>query len=112
MLFFFRGDLVPAERFFARWWPEARAIADPTGALYDAFGITNGNFRTLFGPAVFAAFFRALRTGARVGRASANPTREAGCFVVARDAILWRHPFAHVGDHPDFPRIPRLAGLS
>jgi hypothetical protein len=31
-----------------------------------------------------------------------------GLFWVAADRVLWRHDFAHVGDHPDFEALPRL----
>ena len=104
----FRGDVERGREVLSRVWPEVRAIADLTGELYSAFGVKQGTLRTLFGLAVFAAFWRAVRKGHGVGRASADPTREPGLFLIDRGQIVWRHEFRHVGDHPDFAQLIRV----
>lgn len=104
----YRGDLRSGQGFFAKAWPEVRAVADTTGEIFAAFGLKRSTMARLFGPAVFGAFFRAVRKGHGVGSAGADPLLEPGLFLVEEDEVVWRHDFRHVGDHPDFRRLPEL----
>ncbi|MBK8979100.1 MAG: AhpC/TSA family protein [Planctomycetes bacterium] len=97
--------------FFAERWPAATVIADPTKALFAAFGRRRGSLLQLFGPRTFAAAFRAWRKGHRVGRARGDTLVMPGVFVVDGARVLYEHPFRDAGDHPDFARLPELAGL-
>lgn len=106
VLFVFRGEPHHARERFAQRWPEARVVTDADGSLYDAFAVRYGGLWKMAGPAVFGAFFRALRKGHFIGWATPDPLRHPGVFLIEHGRVTWKHEFAHVGDHPDFRLIP------
>ncbi len=107
VLFVFRDPVERGERFFAKEWPEARAIADETGGWWRTFSVKPlGSLWSLFGPGVFLAAFRSLRKGHFVGLPGEAPLTEPGLFLLnERGEVLKRHAFEHIGDHPDFARF-------
>jgi hypothetical protein len=111
VLFFFQGSPTEGRAFLRRYWPEARAVADPDLAFYEAFGVDRGSLLQMFGPGVLAAGFRARRKGHGNGERSGDIYRMPGAFLVRGDEVLWRHEYKHAGDRPDFGAIAALGGL-
>ena len=86
-------------------------MSDPDGELYRGFGLGLGSVTQLVGPSVVACSLRAAAKGHGIGRPVGDPRQMPGLFQVAGDRVLWRHDFAHAGDHPDFESLPaRLPG--
>lgn len=95
------------ETFFAEFWPQARAVADPQRRFYDAFQLYAGSLRQLFGPGVWLKAVKTYRKGYRSGKPVGNPWIMPGIFLVCRRRIVWSHRFKHVAHHPDFQAMPR-----
>lgn len=108
ILFVYQGSVADGQAFFARFWPEARAIADTPRTFYHAFGIQRGGMWEMLGPEVWACGLRAASKGNTGGFPVGDPWVMPGLFLVAGDTILWQHTFRHAGDHPDFASIPTL----
>lgn len=83
-------------------------MSDPDGAFYRGFGLGRASLGQLFGPSVVACSLRAAAKGHGIGRPVGDPLQMPGLFSVAGDRILWKHDFAHAGDHPDFENLPAL----
>jgi AhpC/TSA antioxidant enzyme len=109
VLFFFQGTATEGRAFLRRYWPGARAIADPELSFYEAFGVERGSLLQMFGPGVLSAGLRARRKGHGNGERSGDIYRMPGAFLVRGDEVLWRHQYRHAGDHPDFRALPALA---
>lgn len=109
VLFFFQGSVTEGRAFLRRYWPEARAVADPELFFYDAFGVSRGSLFQMFGPGVFVAGYRARQKGHENGPRSGDIYRMPGVFLVQGARVLWQHAYRHAGDHPDFRRIPAEA---
>ena len=107
VLLVYQGNVEDGAAFFAKLWPEVRAVADPAFRLYEAFGIQRGGSEQLLNPGVIACGIRSVLKGNFVGRPQGGDARlMPGLFLVADDRIVWRHDFRHAGDHPDFATIP------
>lgn len=104
-ILFFQGSREEGAAFFERFWPEARAVADPEKFFYDAFGIGRGRLGQLLGPRVIAAGLRAALKGNWIGRPVGDPRVMPGLLLVENDRITWRHDFEHAGDHPDLTAL-------
>ena len=111
LLFFFQGSPTEGRAFLRRFWPQARAVADPDKSFYGAFGIGRGGLRQMFGPGVWSAARRARRKGLSQGARSGDIWMMPGVFLVDDAHIVWAHEYAHAGDQPDFECIPAAAGL-
>lgn len=113
VLFFYQGSPIEGRAFMRRYWPEARAVADPDATFYDGMGVGLGGILQMFHPAVLPALVRAGAGGHLGGEGSAgDPRRMPGLFVVRGAEILWAHRAKHQADHPEFERIPQLAGIA
>ncbi len=108
VLFFFQGSPTEGRAFLRRYWPEARAVADPRMELYDHFGVGRANLIQAFGPAVLRVRSRAARKGHANGPRSGDVWRMPGVFAVRNDQIIWSHRPRHAADQPDFREIPSL----
>ncbi len=109
VLLFYQGSPTEGRAFLRRQWPAVRAVSDPELHIYEAFGVRRGRVRDFVVPGVWSARRRALDKGHRNGERSGDIWRMPGVFLAREDAILWRHHFRHVGDHPDFGGIAELA---
>jgi hypothetical protein len=109
LLFFFQGSPTEGRALLRSYWPKARAIADPDGELYRAFGIGRGGPLKMFGPAVWTARSRAVAKGHRNGPRSGDIWRMPGVFLTMGSRIVWTHQFAHAADHPDYDEIAERA---
>ncbi len=109
VLFFYLGTIEEGQTFFARHWPNARAVADPAQRFYRGFGLTHGSIRRLFGPSVWVAALRAAVKGNGIGRPSGDVLTMPGFVLVEDTRIVWQHPLRHIGDHPVFAKIPQIA---
>lgn len=106
VLFFHQGTVAQGEAFFRRFWPEARAVSDAAQRFYRAFGLAHAQWHQIVGPAALLRGLQATVKGNCPGLPVGDPLMMPGAFLVQGDAILWQHPYRHVGDHPDFARIP------
>lgn len=112
VLFFFQGSATEGRAFLRRYWPDARAVADPELQFYDYFGVRRAGFIEALGPRVLLAQRRAKSKGHENGDRSGDIWRMPGVFAVAGREIVWAHHPTHAADHPDFEAIPsRLAAL-
>ena len=108
VLIVYQGTAEDGAPFFAKLWPEIRAIADSERTLYAAFGVERANSGQLIGPGVIACGIRATLKGNFNGRTKGDPLQMPGLFLVANDTILWHHDYRHIGDNPDFATLPSL----
>ena len=108
-LFFFQGSPTEGRAFLRRYWPGARAIADPELVLYDLCGIERGSLFEALGPKVLAARSRAKAKGLSNGPRSGDIWRMPGMFLSEGERIVWAHDYAHAADHPDYDDVRALA---
>lgn len=106
VLFFFQGSATEGRAFLRRYWPGARAIADPDLELYELFGVRRGTLLESLGPAVIRARFRASAKGHENGERSGDIWRMPGVFAAEAGRIVWSHVPRHAADHPDFATLP------
>lgn len=109
ILFFYQGDVESGEAFFRRLWPEARAVSDMSKKFYKAFGLKRGSFSEVLGGQVMACGVRASAKGHTLGAPKGDVMMMPGLFLVENNQQLWAHDFAHVGDHPDWEKVPQFA---
>ena len=103
-----QGTAEEGTAFFSTFWPEARAVSDEAKTFFTAFGIERAGFMQVFGPGAAACSLRAAAKGYLPGKAVGDPWLLPGLFLVQGEHVLWQHDFAHIGDHPDFARLPEL----
>ena len=108
VIFFTQSGATEGRAFLRRYWPSARAVADPELEFYDLFGVKRAGLLAALGPKVLAARSRAHRKGLSNGPISGDIWRLPGLFAVRRETIVWDHRANHAADHPDFARIPEL----
>ncbi len=108
ILFFFQGTATEGRAFLRRYWPEARAVADPQLEFYERFGVRQATLLEALGPRVIAARRRASAKGHQNGPRSGDIWRLPGVFAVKGDRILWQFEPSHAADHPDFAQLPKL----
>jgi len=106
VLFFFQGRAMEGRLFLRRYWPEARAIADPDLAFYEEFGIGRATWVQAFGPAVLRANRRARQRGFENGERQGDIWRMPGAFLVRGARILWSHRPRHAGDPLQVAEVP------
>ncbi len=112
VLFVYQGTVEQGRDFFAGLWAEARAISDSPKTFYDGFGVARGGLKEMFGAEVWSCGARAFLTkGHFIGMKVGDPWTMPTSFLVDGDRVLWTYEGVHAGDHPDFERIPQLAGL-
>jgi hypothetical protein len=112
VVFFYQGSPTEGRAFLRRYWPEARAVADPEAVFYEGMGIGRAGIMQLFHPGIVPALLRARANGHLDGEGSGGDSRRMPGLFVARGAeIVWSHRARHQADHPEFAHIPRLAGL-
>ena len=102
VVFVHQGTVEEGEDFFATFWPDARAIADPEREFYALFGLAEGTFGQLLGLRVIGAAVKSMIKGNGVGKAVGDVKTMPGAFLFEGGEIVWRHDYRHAGDHPDF----------
>jgi hypothetical protein len=110
VVFVHQGTVEQGPLFFDRLFPDALAIADPDGRLYEAFGVERGGLREMFGPAAFRCGVRAALDGHRIGRKIGDPWTLPTVLVIRDGSVVWEHRGEHAGDHPDVASLPALIG--
>ena len=103
------GTPEQGERFFRKRWPQAAAIADPGGSLYDVFDVERARWSQLFGLSVLLAGVSAAFKGNGVGKPVGDVRRMPGAFLIHEGQVTWAQEPAHVGDHPNLPSIHAMA---
>ncbi len=106
VLFFHLASVEDGDRFFAKYWPDARAVADPDGAFYSAFGLGRARIRDFVGLSALRGYLRAFARGNSAGKPRGDVRIMPGVFLVRSRRVVWEHPFRSVSDHPDFATIP------
>ena len=106
VLFLVQASPIEARAFLRRYWPGARAVADPSLEFYEEFGVRRGGAMEAIGPRVIASSPRALAKGHRNGPRSGDPWRMPGVFAVRNGSVIWSYRARHAADHPDFSKIP------
>jgi hypothetical protein len=109
VLFVFQGSPMEGRAFMRRYWPQARAVADPERRLYTAFGLERGSLLQTLGPAVWRAKRRAAEKGHANGPRVGDIWMMPGAFLVRKSEIVWAHEYRHAADHPEFRSLPTLA---
>jgi hypothetical protein len=99
------ADVEATQRFFTDFAPESHCIADPSGELYESFGLGKGNAWQLFGPAVFAHALGAMWKGNGIGVPSGDVLRMSGFFRLEHGSMTWAWRGKHVGDHPSLDTV-------
>jgi len=106
VVFFFQGSPTEGRALLRRDWPEVRAVADPTGRFYDAFGVGRMTPLQLLRPGLWSAERRARDKGHENGPRSGDVWRMPGIFLVYQGRVCWKHDFRHAGDAPDLTELP------
>ena len=109
ILFAYLGETARGDHFFENHWPEASAIADESGQVFQGFSRERGSLKQLFGFPVWGRALRAFFQGYGLGKPSGDPRMMPGVFLIRDSIILHEAPMRHVGDHPDFAKLPSLA---
>lgn len=104
----YQGSVEQGQMFFDPHIGEVEAIADPGGALYDAFDVRRGGLRAMFGLRAWRRGLRAVTKGHFVNRKVGDPWTLPTILAVRDRRIIWEHRGAHAGDHPDVGAIPDL----
>ena len=107
LLFVYMGTADDGAAFFAKAWPEARAVSDPQLHFYRGFDLGCGSLTEVMGPGPTACTFRAISKGHVPGKPIGDPWQMPGMYLVQGNQVLWEHDFAHIGDHPDFAQLPQ-----
>jgi hypothetical protein len=105
MVFVHRSTIEDAEPFFAARAPDARAIADPEGALFAAFALQSGTLLQILGPTALWRGLRALLKGNSIGKPAGNERQMPGAFLVHGRKVLWQHRARHAADHPNLADV-------
>jgi hypothetical protein len=103
--FVYQGTVEQGPMVFDRLFPGAVAIADPDGALYEAFGVERGGMKEMFGRESWACGLRAVRQGHFINRKIGDPWTLPTLFAVRDGHIVWEFHGRHAGDHPDVARL-------
>ncbi|MEM8884315.1 MAG: hypothetical protein AAGD14_09615 [Planctomycetota bacterium] len=104
-MFVFIATEEQGRNFLGRYGDEARGIADPSGALFDAFDVPRARLGQVFGPSVWVAGARAASRGHGIGKPVGDVMRMPGAFLLQGSRILWQHDYRHAGDKPDWASL-------
>lgn len=100
-MFVYQGTVEQGPMFFDRLFPEAVAIADPEGELYERFQIARGGLREMFGLESWKCGLRATRQGHRIGRKIGDPWTLPTVVGIRDGVIVVEFRGEHAGHHPD-----------
>ena len=85
-------------------------LVDPAAELYRALGLGRLDWRALFDPRTYRAYWEAWRRGARRGRITGDWRRLSGVAILdAGGRLRWLHRSETVGDYPPIATV--LAAL-
>lgn len=103
VLFFFNDTVEAGSKFFAEFWPEARAVADRERRFYDAFGLSRGSvISVMLDPRIWARGIEAIRKRNAVGVPRGDTLTLPGFFLVRENVIVASYRSRYSADHPDF----------
>ncbi len=84
-------------------WP---LLLDPDQSLYRAYGMTRGNWRSLYGPTSIARYLKLMAGGRGPGQPGKDWRQLGGDVLIDPAAIVQMH---HVSKHPhDRPPVESL----
>lgn len=107
VVFVHQGSVEQGPMFIGGLMPDAEAIADPDGELFEAVGIDRGSLRQVFGLRTWRRALQALTKGHFVNRKIGDPWTRPTIMAVRDGWIVWEHRGRHAGDHPDVAAIAR-----
>lgn len=91
-----------ATTFFTEYgFPNAARFSDPDSHIYEVFGLREMSLSTLASVSTIAGSIRALKSGARQGKAQGNPKMMPGIFVISNGCIVRKFVHESPGDKPD-----------
>lgn len=103
ILFFFNDTVEEGNKFFAEFWPEARAVADGERRFYDAFGLSRGSvISVMLDPRIWARGIEALGKRNGIGIPRGDTLTLPGFFLVRENVIVASYRSRYSADHPDF----------
>lgn len=103
VLFFFNDTVEAGDKFFAEFWPQARAVADRERRFYDAFGLSRGSvISVMLDPRIWARGVEALRKRNGIGVPRGDTLTLPGFFLVRENVIVASYRSRYSADHPDF----------
>lgn len=100
-LFFALGTPAQCREFFARFDPDASAIADPDARFYADFALERGSVSKFLGPAVLGNGLRVLIKGHAPGIPIGDVRQMPGVFLVRGETVHAKHIAQHAADQPD-----------
>lgn len=92
----------------AKHWPEASVIFDPDRELYADFGLERAKVWSMLNMGMLGQAMEARRAGYRQTKVDGDAWQMPGAFLIRGNRILWRHRYRHVGDHPDWAKLPEV----
>ena len=105
LLFFHMGTVEEGAEFFAKHWPEARSVSDPTCQFYEAFGAALGSAGDFLNPKVGLATVRALFRGHGVGKHIGDWKRMPALLVVEKGEVVWQAKYGSIADRTPVKEI-------
>ncbi|MDJ0625507.1 MAG: SelL-related redox protein [Candidatus Caenarcaniphilales bacterium] len=106
IIFIFQGNAEQGKSFFNKYWPKAKAIADPQREFYSDLKIQKATIGQMFGQKVWMKGLEAIMHGNFVGIPIGDLRMMPGLFLLQDNKIVWKHNFEHIADHPDFCKMP------
>lgn len=95
-----------AKAFFERYGMEdIPRISNPSGDLYEAFGLDRAGLRELLSPSVWFRGISAIATGHFPGRPRGDMFRMPGAFVVKDGKIAKSYLHRTIAERPDMARF-------
>lgn len=89
---------------------DIHCFRDPTGQLYEYFGLQIGSFRQLFGPKVWLRGIKAAIAGHGIGALNGNGFRMPGVFLMHAGEVLKGFRHTSAADRPDYLELASLLG--
>lgn len=102
------GTQTHGQELFSRYGVDDIArVADPTRALYRAFGLQRGSLKQVLGPSVLKRGFQARKHG--LGIPVGDTLQMPGVFLVHEGQILEAFRHETVAAQPDYEAMSKLA---
>ena len=102
-----QGSPDASRQFFARYWPEARAVSDEDRSFYTAFSLKLWGLGPFVHRGVWWRSARILMKGYFTGRPHGDVRQMPGMYLVRDGRILWQHESRHIADRPDYRLLAR-----
>jgi hypothetical protein len=100
------GEPKHALNICGRLAPNLTCLVDGEKTAYALYGLRQGSFLELFGPAVMTAGARAASQGHIVGQTTGDSKMLPGTFIVDPQGVIqYAYYSEHAGDHPEVEEL-------